>query len=85
MEVDDLEAKWEQQYEYNNNNDEEEENGGGDGSNMEVVNGDKVMNTASVVAAPVHMELFYNGSSQDYNGSAAVHDSSSANNVGYAC
>ena len=84
MEVDDLEAKWEQQYEYNNNNDEEEENGGGDGSNMELVNGDKVMNTASV-AAPVHMELFYNGSSQDYNGSAAVHDSSTANNVGYAC
>ena len=84
MEVDDLEAKWEQQYEYNNNNDEEEENVGGDGSNMEVVNGDKVMNTVSV-AAPVHMELFYNGSSQDYNGSAAVHDSSSANNVGYAC
>ena len=83
MEVDDLEAKWEQQYEYNNN-DEEEENGGGDGSNMEAVNGDKVMNTASATA-PVHMELFYNGSSQDYNGSAAVHDSSSANNVGYAC
>ena len=52
---------------------------------MELVNGDKSMNTASVVAAPVHMELFYNGSSQDYNGSAAVHDSSSANNVGYAC
>ena len=51
---------------------------------MEVVNGDKVMNTASATA-PVHMELFYNGSSQDYNGSAAVHDSSSANNVGYAC
>lgn len=50
---------------------------------MEVVNGDKVMNTAS--AAPVHMELFYNGSSQDYNGPAAVHDSSSVNNVGYAC
>ena len=46
MEVDDLEAKWEQQYEYNNNNDEEEENGGGDGSNMELVNGDKSMNTA---------------------------------------
>ena len=84
MEVDDLEAKWEQQYEYNNNDEEEENVDRGDGSNMmEEVNGDKVMNTSAT--APVHMELFYNGSSQDYNGSAAVHDSSSANNVGYAC
>ena len=73
MEVDDLEAKWEQNYEYNNNSDEEEEEIlVGDENNMDVANanGDdgnlmnkaavmKVGNHADKTAAPVHMDLFY--------------------------
>jgi len=96
MEVDDLEAKWEQNYEYNNNSDEEEEESGvaGDENNMDVANdngGNVSMNKAPAVlkvgkhadkiaAAPVHMDLFY---SQDNN--MVVPDSNSAFNVGYGC
>lgn len=94
MEVDDLEAKWEQNYEYNNNSDaeEEEEVVVGDENNMDVANdnGGGSMNKAAVLkvgnhadktaAAPVHMDLFY---SQDNN--MIVPDSNSAFNVGYGC
>ena len=93
--MDDLEAKWEQNYEYNNNSDEEEEGVVGDENNMDVANhnGSKgSMNKAAVLkvgnhadktsaaAAPVHMDLFY---SQDNN--MVVPDSNSAFNVGYGC
>ena len=96
MEVDDLEAKWEQNYEYNNNNSdaEEEEVVVGDENNMDVANdnGGNLMNKAAGLmkkgnhadktsaAAPVHMDLFY---SQDNN--MVVPDSNSAFNVGYGC
>ena len=95
MEVDDLEAKWEQNYEYNNNSDEEEEEEvvAGDENNMNVANNNDNgnMNKAAVLkvgkhadktsaAAPVHMDLFY---SQDNN--MVVPDSNSAFNVGYGC
>ena len=95
MEVDDLEAKWEQNYEYNTNSDddEEEEIVVGDENNMDVANdnnGGGNMNKAAVLkvgnhddktsAAPVHMDLFY---SQDSN--MVVPDSNSAFNVGYGC
>ena len=96
MEVDDLEAKWEQNYEYNNNSDEEEEEEivVGDENNMDVANdngGNGDMNKAAVLkvgkhvdktaaAAPVHMDLFY---SQDNN--MVLPDSNSAFNVGYGC
>jgi len=96
MEVDDLEAKWEQNYEYNNNSDEEDEEEvvAGDENNMDVANdngGNVSMNKAAVMKvgnhaektagrAPVHMDLFY---SQDNN--MVVPDSNSAFNVGYGC
>ena len=94
IEVDDLEAKWEQNYEYNNNSDEEEEEVlAGDENNMDVANDNGVgnMNKTPVLkaghhvdkgstAAPVHMDLFY---SQDNN--MVVPDSNSAFNVGYGC
>ena len=94
MEVDDLEAKWEQNYEYNTNSDEEEEEVVvGDENNMDVANdngGKGNMNKAGALkvgnhadktaAAPVHMDLFY---SQDNN--MIVPDSNSAFNVGYGC
>ena len=94
MEVDDLEAKWEQNYEYNNNSDEEEEDVvAGDENNMDVANdvSGGNMNKAAVMkvgnladktsaAAPVHMDLFY---SQDNN--MVVPDNNSAFNVGYGC
>ena len=94
MEVDDLEAKWEQNYEYNNNSDddEEEEIVVGDENNMDDANDNgsgSMMNKAAVMkvgkhaektaAAPVHMDLFY---SQD---NMVVPDSNSAFNVGYGC
>ena len=94
MEVDDLEAKWEQNYEYNNSDGEEEEVVVGDENNMDVANDNggkgNLMDKAAVlkvgkhvektVAAPVHMDLFY---SQDNN--MVVPDSNSAFNVGYGC
>ena len=94
MEVDDLEAKWEQNYEYNNNSEEEEEGVVGDENNMDVANdvsGGNMNKAAGVLkvgnhaekgsaAAPVHMDLFY---SQDNN--MVVPDSNSAFNVGYGC
>ena len=95
MEVDDLEAKWEQNYEYNDNSDEEDEEGvAGDENKMDVANdngGNISMNKAAVMKvgnhaekkagrAPVHMDLFY---SQDNN--MVVPDSNSAFNVGYGC
>jgi len=49
MEIDDLEAKWEQQYEYNSFEEEGGENA------MEADDGGKTAGSS-----PVHMELFYN-------------------------
>lgn len=49
MEIDDLEAKWEQQYEYNSYEEEGGENA------METDDGGKAAGSS-----PVHMELFYN-------------------------
>jgi len=92
VEVDDLEAKWEQNYEYNNNSDEEEEEIVVGDENMDAANNNGVStNKAAVLkvgnhadkttaAAPVHMDLFY---SQDNN--MVVPDSNSAFNVGYGC
>jgi len=97
MEVDDLEAKWEQNYEYNNNNsDEEDEIVVGDENNMGVANdngGNVSMNKAAtgVLKAGNHADKTSASAapvhmdlfySQDNN---IVPDSSSAFNVGYGC
>ena len=75
MEIDDLEAQWEQRYE---NCDEEE------GENAFDSEGGKGSLSKSLGVegnAPVHMDLFYNN--EEYSG--PVYDENSANNVGHAC
>ena len=56
MEIDDLEAKWEQQYEFNASDEDAGENG-------MVYDGEQPVNTSSEgsrESSQVHMELFYN-------------------------
>ena len=84
MEIGDLESKWDQQYAYNNDSGEEDvvvDENNMNAANMLGVEGSGV--TKKATAATVHMDLFYNGEEQEYNG--IVHDENSANKVGYAC
>ena len=95
--MDDLEAKWEQNYEYNNNSDEEEEGVVvGDENNMDVANdngGNGDMNKAAVLKVGKHADKTSATAaapvhmdlfySQDNN--IVVPDSNSAFNVGYGC
>ena len=99
MEVDDLEAKWEQNYEYNNNSDEEEEESGvaRDENNVDVANDNggkgnmnkaagvlKVGNLAEKTSATAAAPVHMDlFYSQDNN--VVVPDSNSAFNVGYGC
>ena len=97
MEVDDLEAKWEQNYEYNDNSDaeDEEEIVAGDENNMDVanVNGESSMNKAAGVLKVGNLAEKTSATaapvhmdlfySQDNN--MVVPDSNSAFNVGYGC
>ena len=97
MEVDDLEAKWEQNYEYNTNSDaeDEEEIVVGDENNMDVANdngGKDDMNKADgVLKVGKHVDKTAAAApvhmdlfySQDNN--MVVPDSNSAFNVGYGC
>jgi len=76
MEIGDLEAKWEQQYEYNQYDEED----GGEGEHaMDADGGEAANNTSG--SSPVHMELFYGN--KEYDG--PVHDTNAVNNVGQAC
>ena len=78
MEIADLEAKWEQNYQYNDQEEGQEEHGGSD----EVTGGKDRIHSAGVdESSPIHMQMFYDA--QEYEG--PVYDANSANGIGQAC
>ena len=79
LEIADLEAKWEQNYQYNGQEEEQGEQGNGE----EVAGGKEVNHSAGVGGdtSPIHMQMFYDA--QEYDG--PVYDANSANGIGQAC
>lgn len=76
MEIDGLEAKWEQKFIEDSNDMMDDVEGGEQGAAP-------ATNPEHSAGSAVHMELFYDGQEPSYSG--PVHDVHGRNNVGYAC
>ena len=76
MEINSLEAKWEQKF-TEDSNDMMEDVEGGEQSRT------SASNPVNSAGSAVHMELFYDEQEPSYSG--PVHDTNGRNNVGYAC
>ncbi len=78
MEMNSLEAKWEQKYTEDSNDMMDDVEGGE--QNASSASKSNLVNSAG---SAVHMELFYDEQVPSYSG--PVHDTNGRNNVGYAC
>lgn len=78
MEMNSLEAKWEQKYTEDSNDMMDDVEGGEQNTSSA-----SKSNPVSSAGSAVHMELFYDEQEPSYSG--PVHDTNGRNNVGYAC